>query len=73
MTDKELKRILNAIKYVPDEGERDEVTRLILKAASESITLERLKTLTAKEERKTKTKDLGAGGFIKFTKKESNS
>lgn len=73
MTDKELKRILDAIKYIPDEGERDEVTRLILKAASESITLERLRTLTAKEGRKTKTKDFGAGGFIKFTKKEINA
>ncbi len=40
MTDNALKKILDAIKYVPDERERDEVTSLILKAASESITLE---------------------------------
>ena len=49
MTDKELETILNAIKYVPDESERDEATRLILKAASESITLEQLRAITAKE------------------------
>lgn len=73
MTDKELETILNAIKYVPDESERDEATRLILKAASESITLERLKAITAKEERKTNVKKVGADKFIKFTKQEINS
>ena len=73
MTDKELEKILNAIKYVPDEGERDEATRLILKAASESITLERLKAITAKEEKKADFKRVGADKFIKFTKQEINS
>ena len=73
MTDKELETILNAIKYVPDESERDEATRLILKAASESITLERLKAITAKEEKKTTTRKVGAIGSIKFTQKEINS
>ncbi|MCH5147641.1 MAG: hypothetical protein J1F61_06575 [Clostridiales bacterium] len=43
MNDKELQKVLNAIKYIPEERERDEVTQIILKAASESITLERLK------------------------------
>lgn len=64
---------MNAIKYVPDEGERDETTRLILKAASESITLERLKAITAKEEKKADFKRVGADRFIKFTKQEINS
>ena len=73
MTDRELEKILNAIKYVPDEGERDEATRLILKAASESITLERLKAITAKEEKKADFKRVGADKFIKFTKQEINS
>ena len=73
MTDRELQRILDAIQYVPDEKERDEVTRLILKAASESITLERLKAITTKEEKKTTTRKVGANGSIKFTKKEINS
>ena len=73
MTDKELEKILNAIKYVPDEGERDEATRLILKAASESITLERLKAITAKEEKKADFKRVGADRFIRFTRQEINS
>ena len=73
MTDNELKRILDAIKYVPDERERDEVTSLILKAASESITLERLKTLTAKEERKAQANSNGDGRYIEFTRKEINA
>ena len=73
MTDRELEKILNAIKYVPDEDERDEATRLILKAASESITLERLKAITAKEEKKADFKRVGADKFIKFTKQEINS
>ena len=73
MTARELQRILDAIQYVPDEKERDEVTRLILKAASESITLERLKAITTKEEKKTTTRKVGANGSIKFTKKEINS
>ena len=40
MTDNELQKVLNAIKYIPSENERDEVTQIILKAASESITLD---------------------------------
>lgn len=72
MNDKELQKVLNAIKYIPYEDERDEVTQIILKAASESITLERLKALTSKEEKKS-DREHGANGFIKFTKKEIES
>ena len=73
MTDNELKKLLDTLRHVPDEGERDEATRLILKAASESITLERLKAITAKEERKSDVKKVGADKFIKFTRQEINS
>lgn len=73
MTDNELQKVLNAIKYVPSEDERDEVTQIILKAASESITLDRLKQLTNKEERKADFKEIGTNGFIKFKKQEINS
>ena len=73
MTDNELQKVLNAIKYVPSEDERDEVTQIILKAASESITLNRLKQLTKKEERKADFKEVGTNGFIKFKKQEINS
>ena len=72
MTDFELQKVLNAIKYIPSENERDEVTHIILKAASESITLDRLKQLTKREE-KADFKENGTNGFIKFTKKEINS
>ena len=72
MTDNELQKVLDAIKYIPSENERDEVTRIILKAASESITLDRLKQLTKREE-KADFKENGTNGFIKFTKKEINS
>ena len=38
MTNKELNKVLEAIKYVPNENERDEITQIILKAANDSIT-----------------------------------
>ena len=72
MTDNELQKVLNAIKYIPSEGERDEVAQIILKAASESITLDRLKQLTKREE-KADFKENGTNGFITFTKKEINT
>jgi hypothetical protein len=72
LTDNELQKVLNAIKYIPSENERDEITQIILKAASESITLDRLKQLT-KRETKSEFKENGTNGFIKFTKKEINS
>ncbi|MDE7440145.1 MAG: site-specific integrase, partial [Clostridia bacterium] len=72
MTDFELKKVLNAIKYIPSKKEREEVAQIILKAASESITLDRLKVLTKKEE-KADFKENGTNGFIKFKPKEINS
>jgi len=72
LTNNELQKILNAIKYIPSENERDEVTQIILKAASESITLDRLKQLTRRKE-KADFKENGTNGFIKFKKQEINS
>ena len=71
MTNQELQKVLNAIKFVPSESERDEVTQIILKAAAESITLEMLKQITKKETKD--FKETETNGFIKFTKKEINS
>ena len=71
MTNRELKKVLNAIKYIPSENERNEVTQIILKAASESITLDRLKQLTKRET--ADFKENGTNGFIKFKKQEINS
>lgn len=71
MTNQELQKVLNAIKFIPSESERDEVTQIILNAASESITLETLKRITRKET--DNFKEMETNGFIKFTKKEINS
>ena len=68
MTNKELEKVLAGIRQIPNENERDEVTQIILKAASESITLETLKKITAKPKKEEQKEQ--SGGFVKFTKKE---
>ena len=75
MTDKELKKLLNGVQYIPNEGERDEVTQIILKAASDSLTLKQLKKMTlptGKGEMSDDVSKIGDRGFVKFTKKEIN-
>lgn len=71
MEDKQLQKILNLIKYVPDD-ERDETTQAILKAAADSITLEKLSALTdgkINETTKTETTECSTES-IKFSEKE---
>ena len=46
MTNKELKKVLDGIRRIPNESEREAVTQIVLKAAAESITLETLKQVT---------------------------
>lgn len=71
MTDQELKQLLDALKYVPDEDRRDELIQLMLKSASESITLERLKAITAKDNgRKPENKSDNEEVFWRFSAKE---
>ena len=71
MTDQELKQLLDGLKYVPDEDRRDELIQLMLKSASESITLERLKAITAKDnERKPEDKSDNEEVFWRFSAKE---
>ena len=71
MTDQELKQLLDALKYVPDENRRDELTQLMLKSASESITLERLKAITASDNgRKPDDKSDNEEVFWRFSAKE---
>ena len=68
MTNKELNKVLEGIKYVPNENERDEITQIILKAANDSITLKKLKKMTATVG-KGEASDLeqfGSRGFINF-------
>ena len=75
MTDKELKKLLNGVQYIPNEGERDEITQIILKAASESLTLKKLKKMTLPTKNGEMSDDvskIGNRGFVKFTKKEIN-
>ena len=75
MTDKELRKLLSGVQYIPHEGERDELTQIILKAASESLTLKKLKKITipaGNEELLEDVSKIGQRGFVKFTKKEIN-
>ena len=55
MTDRELNKVLKALEQIPNEKERDDAMQIVLKAASESITLERLKKISSfREEEKKK-------------------
>ena len=74
MTNKELNKVLEGIKYVPNENERDEITQIILKAANDSITLKKLKKMTATvgKGESSDLEQIGTRGFIKFSKKEIN-
>lgn len=69
MTDNELKKLLDTLQYIPDENKRDEATQLMLKSASESITLERLKNITGFESREQDNEEV----FWKFSAKEISS
>ena len=66
MTDNELKQLLDTLQYIPDENKRDEATQLMLKSASESITLERLKKITGFDSREQDNEEV----FWKFSAKE---
>lgn len=66
MTNKELQKVLAGILQIPNEGERDEITRIILKAAAETITLKKLKKITANPTKE----DMDSGKYVEFSKKE---
>ena len=55
------------ILQIPNKRESEEITQIILKAASESITLEALKKVTAKPKKEQKQE---SGNYVKFNKKE---
>ena len=72
MTDQELQKLLDILKYVP-EDRRDETTNAVLKAAADSISLEKIKSLTdIQDDTQQKSTDLSASN-IRFSQKESNS
>ena len=69
MNYKELETLFDVIKYVP-EDRRDETTNAILKAAADSISLEKIKSLTdVKDSQQQKSTDLSASE-VKFSQKE---
>ena len=47
VTDRELNKVLKALEQIPNEKERDDAMQIVLKAASESITLERIKKISS--------------------------
>ena len=69
MNYKELETLFDVIKYVP-EDRRDEATNAILKAAADSISLEKIKSLTdVKDSQQQESTDLSASE-VKFSQKE---
>lgn len=69
MNNQELQALLDFIKYVP-EDRRDETTNAILKAAADSISLEKIKSLTdVKDSQQQESTDLSASE-VKFSQKE---
>ena len=69
MTEQELQKLLDILKYVPDDR-RDETTNAVLKAAADSISLEKIKSLTdIQDDTQQKSTDLSASE-IKFSQKE---
>ena len=69
MNNQELNSLLDVIKYVP-EDRRDEATNAILKAAADSISLEKIKSLTdVKDSQQQESTDLSASE-VKFSQKE---
>ncbi|MGN1104645.1 MAG: hypothetical protein ACI4QI_07220, partial [Candidatus Coproplasma sp.] len=69
MNNQELNSLFDIIKYVP-EDRRDETTNAILKAAADSISLEKIKSLTdVKDSQKQESTDLSASE-VKFSQKE---
>ena len=67
MTDQELNNLLDIIKYVP-EDKRDETTNAVLKAAADSLSLEKIKSLTDVNDNPSDTDS--SATELKFTQKE---
>ena len=71
MKDQELAKVLQCLEEIPNEKSRADAMEIVLKAAAESITMERLKKISSfREEKKIQGKE---HGYIKFKKKEIES
>lgn len=66
--EKKYQDLLNFIQEIPDEEKRDEATTLVLKLASDSITLKKLKKLVPDYEKQLKSER--ERHYLKFTPKE---
>lgn len=69
MTDQEINNLLDILKYVPEDS-RDEATNAVLKAAADSLSLEKIKSLTdIQNDTQQKSTDSTASE-VKFSQKE---
>ena len=66
MNYQQLNEILDIFKDIPDAGRRDKAVQLMLQTASESITLERLKSITSFDDKEQDNEEV----FWKFSAKE---
>ena len=69
MTDQELQKLLDILKYVPEDS-RDEATNAVLKAAADSLSLEKIKSLTDIQENTQQKSTDSTASEIKFSQKE---
>ena len=69
MNYQQLNEILDIFKDIPDTGRRDKAVQLMLQTASDSITLERLQSITSFDDKEQDNEEV----FWKFSAKESNS
>ena len=69
MTDQELKNLLDILKYVPEDS-RDEATNAVLKAAADSLSLEKIKSLTDIQNDKQQKSTDSTASEVKFSQKE---
>ena len=70
MTQQELDNIIKTLKAIPESN--DDMARTILKAAADSITLERIKSLTGESNEVTSQSD-GGSDALAFSRKEIDS
>lgn len=70
MTEQELDNIIKTLKAIPESN--DDMARTILKAAADSITLERIKSLTGESKEVTSQSD-GGSDVLAFSRKEIDS
>ena len=69
MTQEQLQNLLDILKYVPEDS-RDEATNAVLKAAADSLSLEKIKSLTdIQNDTQQKSTDSTASE-VKFSQKE---